>query len=709
MLAANPTAAQIELRGRLEKIIYNNGDYYVILLAVPEKPAVIATGSMFGVQEGDELTIWGKKVNHPTYGSQIKMERYEKAMPATKSALIDYLSSGLIKGVGPVLAKRLVETFGTDVLDIAMSEPIRLTEVKGISENKAEVISASITESIAFQQALSFLMPLGVTPKTALKAYKRWGGGTTARIQENPYCLTDLKMIGFTQADEIAQKLGIAPTSPFRIQAAILHTLRQASIRAGHCYLPTEELIRETLTMLDNQSIKRDHIAAALKNLEQTARLIFTPEYTQLAEHAIAESNIRCKIKEMLSGTSMPKNIDKAISQYEAKHKLKLAALQKEAIKQFFAHRIFILTGGPGTGKTETVRAICRIAKQLQHGIELKLAAPTGRASRRMTEVTGLHAETIHRMLGLREDDEAPLETIDADIIILDEVSMIDLFLANKLFQSINSRTKLLLVGDTDQLPSVGPGNVLKDLIKLGVPRVKLTEIFRQAEGSQIVTNAHRINQGDTKLLTGRDCHFYNIEDAAAIRSMILRLALAYKKKYSGIEGLQILSPMRRGPVGVNILNEQLQAVLNPPDPRKKEIKKHVIFREGDRVMQIVNNYEKDVFNGDVGMIESIEPNDEGDLYLTVRYPTGEVKYEQSELDELTLAYAMSIHKSQGSEYPVVIFPVTTSHYIMLKRNLIYTALTRATKSAVMIGTRKAYAIAVKNNTIQERHTRLAT
>lgn len=705
---------QLELHGIVRKIIHPKnkeqaaGDFYVFSLLLPDKTEETVCGSMFGVQEKDELTIWGERAKHPKFGWQIKMERYEKPVPTTEAGLVDYLSSGLVKGVGPVLAKRLVDAFGKETLDIAQNNPQRLIGIKGISPNKANVISAAITETIAFQQVLSFLIPLNVTPKTALKAFKKWGGGAIEQIKKNPYCMTDIKMVGFARADEIAWELGISLASPFRVQAAILHVLREAANKRGHCYLPTDELIKETLEILNTIGINDGSVRNALKTLAKQCRLIYETSYTQLYEFALAESNVRARLKQMSVPMPSVKGIESATDWYESKKKIKLADLQKKAVVQFFNHKAFILTGGPGTGKTETVRSICDIAQRIFPTAQIELAAPTGRASRRMAEVTGRHAVTIHRMLGLRGNEEDDVQRIKADILIVDEFSMMDLFLTDKLLKALPDTTRLLIVGDTDQLPSVGPGNVLKDLIQYGVPHVRLTEIFRQAKDSQIVTNAHRINAGETCLETGDDFFFVNIEEPAKIREKIIELAAGYFKKHGNVDGLQILSPMKKGQVGVEILNEKLQATLNPPAHHKPEIKKHVTFRVGDRVLQTMNDYEKGVFNGDVGIVKTIKPNEEGDQCVFVDYPAGEVQYYLNELDALTLAYAMSVHKSQGSEYPVVITPVTTSHYIMLARNLIYTAVTRASEKAIMVGTRKAHAVAVKNNNIQTRYTMLA-
>jgi exodeoxyribonuclease V alpha subunit len=703
--------AEEAIKGTVQAIIFPRNkqvsDFHVIALKSKAGEDIVA-GPMFGIRVGDKLSVWGERVKHPKHGWQIKLNRYEKALPATRHAIIDYLSCGLVKGVGPATAKKLVDAFGESTLDIAIKQPEKLATVKGISPAKAKTISESVVNTIACQKVISFLSQLGVTPNLAVKAFKKWGGATIDKINANPYCLTDLRMVGFTQADGIAKALGISPASEFRVKAGILHTLRESAALSGHCYLPAEELQKAVLTLLDSGEVGPGNVTGAVSSLAAEGRVVCADGCIQLYEHARDESIVFVKTSSMMRPVSWPKGLEAALSAYEAASKIKLHPLQKQAVRDFFSHKIFILTGGPGTGKTQTIRAIADIAEMLRPGSDIQLAAPTGRASRRMAEVTGRHAVTAHRLLGLRgEEDDQVQRTINADVLIIDEFSMVDLPLAGKLFAALAPDVRLLIVGDTDQLPSVGPGNVLKDLIRLGVPHVRLTEVFRQAAESQIIANAHKINSGDPSLLTGKDFFFCQREEPVQIQEALLSLVSQYIQKHGTIEGLQVLSPMKKGPVGVEELNKEIQALANPPSPDKAEIKKHVTFREGDRVIHLVNNYDKEVFNGDVGTIVSIAPDDDGELILTVRYPATEAEYLASDLDELTLAYAITIHKSQGSEYPAVLMPLTTSHYIMLARNLVYTAVTRATQKACIVGTRKAHAIAVKNNAVQMRYTRL--
>jgi exodeoxyribonuclease V alpha subunit len=713
------------VRGLIEKVIYRSidGEFCVAAFQTdqPGLPPVI-TGSLFGVHEKEAILIWGQIVNHSRYGPQIKVDRWEKPVPANREQVIEFLSSSVIKGCGPVTAKLLVDTIGENVLEIIMSEgPHVLQQVKGIGPVKAASLYKSLMENFEVQKVIGFFLPLGISSRIAVKAFKTWGSTAIEIVRQDPYRLTELSNIGFLAADEIAFKLGIDRDAYCRIVAGLKHVMTEAA-NSGHCYCFQQDLVKKALELLNRGGlyIKEDRLANVLLELCQAGEWVkegeaIFPAWAYLAEIKIARN--LSNILEAASSIVKETQFLSWLKNYELRHKIKLAPEQVTAVKQIFSCNLVILTGGPGTGKTQTIKAIADYFHQAFPGDRLKMAAPTGRAARRLSEVTGQEAQTIHRLLGIQPGkgpEYSLANPLPCELLIIDEVSMLDILLAETLFDAVESGTKVLLVGDPDQLPSVGPGNFLADLLAAGLPLVKLTKIFRQAAESQIVTNAHRVNQGlplvfDTQK---KDFYFIQQEQPEQIAKTILASALRFIQLGYSLEDMQILSPMRKGLIGTQALNNELQRVLNPNAMDKGQIQfGNTTFRLGDKVMQIKNNYDKLVFNGEVGIIEEITEDAEGNeagKEVIVRFGTEIAVYHYEDLEEIVLAYASTVHKSQGGEYPIIIMPVSTSHYIMLQRNLLYTAITRAKEKAILIGTRQALAIAVKNVRIKKRNTGLA-
>jgi exodeoxyribonuclease V alpha subunit len=716
------------LEGTLERITYYNEDtlFMVARLRSDDEQLHAIIGNLPRLSVGERLVLQGEWTVHRDYGRQFKVYRYETQAPHNEKGIRNFLASGLIKGVGPATAEKIVEHFGLEALDIIAGEPERLCEIPGIGEKKAAVIAESLQERQQIIKVMTFLQSYGVSVGYAARIYRRYGDDTVAIVSENPYRLaSEVFGIGFKTADKIALEMGLAPNSPHRLRAAILFQLMQAQ-EQGHVFLPLEELCQQVAAALVSKTetvttemVKEEieylaeHRRLVLEQLEEITAVYLTTLYQ-------AECYVAARLLELADSRSLLQAVEPAALAADG---LTLAPAQQQAVQQAVEAGLLVITGGPGTGKTTTIRALITLFHR--NGLEVMLAAPTGRAAKRMTEATGLEAKTIHRLLeyaqtegegpgfAFQRHEERPLQ---AHAVIIDEASMVDLPLFYYLLKAIPEGCKLILVGDMDQLPSVGPGNVLRDLITSAViPVVRLRQIFRQAEDSMIVTNAHRVNEGQLPLLNGSSDFFFIQEaDPDIILQQILQLCSVRLPRYKNrdpIDDIQVLSPMRRHRLGVEQLNIQLQATLNPPAPHKPELKLgHTTFRLGDKVMQIRNNYQKEVFNGDVGRITYIN-TDDGEMM--VMYPdvggAREVFYEQAELEELVLAYATSVHKSQGSEYPIVVLPVVTQHYILLQKNLLYTAITRAKELVVLIGTKKALGIAVRNNKVATRYSGLAT
>jgi exodeoxyribonuclease V alpha subunit len=725
------------IEGIVEEIIFRNeiNGYTVARLNTSDGSITIVGKSAF-INLEEMVELEGDWVYHDRFGEQFSFTKIKTTAPSTLKGIENYLASGLIPHVGKKTAKKIVERFGLDSLDIIQYNPERLKEIPGIGDKKLEKISKAYEEHRELRDIMVYLQQYDISINNGIKIYKKYGKETIKVIGENPYKLSeDIHGIGFITADNIAKKMGISEDSPFRIEAGLKFSMIN-SAGEGHCYLPKEELIKKSEKIL---KVDREAIEEAIQNLalRKNFYLVTEGEETLIyyMPYHIAENNVARKIIDlsMVEFDQLDVNIDEEVEKIEAREDITFGKKQVLAIKESLDNGVVIITGGPGTGKTTTINAIISIYEDLD--MKVVLAAPTGRAAKRMTETTGRESQTIHRLLefsfmeseeemSFNKDDESP---IDADVIIIDEASMIDILLMNSLLKAINPGTRLILVGDVDQLPSVGAGNVLRDLIESGCIRVvRLDEIFRQAEESMIIVNAHRINKGDYPILNEKDKDFFFMDTGSTQETLATILDLVQDRlpKYYGVDSLrdiQVLSPMRRGEVGINSLNKHLQEVLNPKDDNWQE--KQVgdeIFRIGDKVMQVKNNYKlkwnllKDgeevdtgegVFNGDLGFITDI--NNEESIVTVLFDDEKEVEYEFSELDEIKLSYATTVHKSQGSEFPVVLMPIHWGPPMLLTRNLIYTAITRAKKLVVLVGDRKYLSMMINNNKIAKRYSSL--
>ena len=706
------------ISGYLERVIYYNEENDFTVAKLKEKGKKELTtiiGNLSGINPGESLRLSGKWVHDKRFGEQFRVDTYQVVAPATVNGIKKYLGSGLIKGIGPIMAERIVRVFGLDTLDVIDKEPSRLAEVDGIGEKRISMITRAWQEQKEIRDVMVFLQGNGISAAYAAKIYKQYGNRSIELVRENPYRLaTDIKGIGFLTADKIAKNIGIEKNSPIRAKAAILYMLSELS-DDGHVYFPYNELIKKTEKRLE---IDENILTAAISSLLKENRIYIEETEDRavyLASFYVAEKGIALHLKRIKESSSSirPINSQKALEWVEERLGITLAERQREAVLLSTNSKVLIITGGPGTGKTTIIRAILKIFEMLK--VNIILCAPTGRAAKRMSEATGFPAKTIHRLLeyspkegGFKKNEGNPLS---ADLIIVDESSMIDTLLMYHMLKAVPSHAHLILVGDINQLPSVGAGNVLRDIISSNVfPVVTLNEIFRQAKRSMIVINAHRVNSGRFPLIKkpdkGKLTDFYFIyeEEPEKILNKIIRLCKERIPRRFGynIRDIQVITPMNRGIVGTSNLNAELQRELNQNNLGL--VYGSRIFKLGDKVMQVSNNYEKEVFNGDIGWVSNIS-QEEGEL--EVEYDGRKVVYERSELDEITLAYAVSVHKSQGSEYPVVIVPVVTQHYILLQRNLIYTAITRAKRLAILIGTKKALAIGIKNNKVEKRYTYL--
>ncbi len=730
------TTAGQTLRGTVERVTFHNEEtgWSVVRLRPESKvPArytnreglVTAVGVMPDVQPGAMLELRGSWDTHGKFGEQFKATQAIKTIPATRQGLEQYLI-GHIKGIGPKTARKITNRFGDKTREVLDNNPDRLSEIPGIKPHLVKRITAAWREDIQNREVSVFLQGHGITSNLASKIYKEYGADAIAIVQENPYRLArDIWGVGFRTADRIAQALGMGHNAPKRIEAGLAYALQQAAAREGHTYLPRAELVELCAELLN---IEVSPVESAIERACK-AGFIFqdwlkvddseTPEDIEalyLRTYYFAEKDTAYRLRTMLhtSASRLAKLRDADMDALQARLAAEgdivaLTAQQQDAVHAALTHKLSILTGGPGTGKTVSLRATIR-ALEL-HGHKFKLASPTGRAAKRLSQATGHKAQTIHRLLGYTAEGFEHNEgnPLDTDLVVIDEASMLDLRLANDLIKAIKPNTHLLLVGDVDQLPSVGAGDVLRDIIKSGIAHVtRLDAIFRQEAGSFIVSNAHRINHGQEPVYKGsNDFYFFGVEPDQVTHWVVDIVKNRIPNNF-GIhsEDVQVLAPMYRGAAGVNAINEALQAALNPPGNAEKNLGGQV-FRVGDRLMQVRNNYEKKVFNGDIGQLHSIDFNNQ---ILRVAFDEERfVDYDFSEFDELVHAFAISVHKSQGSEYPAVVIPLVTAHYVMLQRNLLYTAVTRAEKLVVLVGMRQAIHIAVQNNKIAQRHSGLAS
>ena len=732
----------ITISGVVERVTFYNEDngYSVFNVVTMENldsdDSITCVGYIPNVKQGESVKITGTKTVHPFYGEQINVEIYEKTEPQTERAVLLYLSSGVIKGIGPRIGKKIVDKFGMDTLKIMASNPERLAEIKGISKEKAISIGEVFREQAELRRAIMFLGDYGIKPSYALKIYKKYKDRTIDVVTKNPYTLADnITGIGFKISDSIAEKVGIAPDSKFRIRAGVRYVLNLAS-SSGHVFLPMDVLVNRSAELLSISPEKIDNEMTAMHIENQIwIERASDSQNVYLNFFYYAESYVARKLAELAQNYSEYSGYEDDIDALEAAENIKFASQQRQAIVSAMTHGVQVITGGPGTGKTTIINAIIKLCET--EDLDVSLAAPTGRAAKRMEEATGHTAKTIHRLLGVcnvsdddrrqsfEKNEDDPLET---DVLILDESSMIDIVLMHGLLKAINDGTRLIIVGDANQLPSVGAGNVLKDILKSGViPVVRLTEIFRQAQQSSIVTNAHKINNGEYPDLTKKDNDFFFIRrsNINELCSLIVDLVKRRLPKYLDCkpQEIQVLAPMRKSQIGIEQLNPILQEALNPPSPDKRQKEyRSVIYREGDKVMQIKNNYSTPwkvihkghildegigVYNGDEGIISFIDEDNE---YVEVEFEGHKiVHYDYSQLDELTLSYAVTIHKSQGSEYKAIVMPIHSGPPMLMTRNLLYTGLTRAKKLAVIAGVADTVNKMVDNNREINRYTALCS
>jgi exodeoxyribonuclease V alpha subunit len=735
------------LDGVLERVTFANPETgYTIARVGPAhggSELVTVVGALLGAQVGESLRLRGRWTSHPKYGRQFEVHSYTTVLPATTQGIQRYLGSGLIKGIGPVMAERMVAHFGVDIMHVIESEPARLIEVEGLGPKRTAKITAAWAEQKAIKEVMVFLQGVGVSTSLAVRIYKKYGDEAIAMVRDEPYRLAaDVWGIGFKTADAIAAAVGIARDSPERIKAGLAYTLSEAA-DDGHCYLPAPNLMADAAKILEvpaelitpcldelaaAEGVIREAVPAAGPAASPGAALsaqagtvpqvpaVYLPPFL-MAERALSSALLRL-LASPADRLAAFRDVDwdKALAWLRSRTGAPLAPEQEEAVRLALTSRVAVLTGGPGCGKSFTVRSVVALARA--KGAKVVLAAPTGRAAKRLAELTGHEAATIHRLLQLKPGGEPSFDAttpLDADLVVVDETSMVDLILANKLVKAVPSGAHLLLVGDVDQLPSVGAGEVLRDLLTAGtLPVVRLTKIFRQAQQSGIVVNAHKINAGQPPGLTGfADFFWFACDEPEEIPDLVTDIVARRIPARFGLDprrDVQVLCPMHRGPAGAGNLNLALQQALTPfRDGQPERRYGGRVFRVGDKVTQLRNNYEKGaagVFNGTVGVVTGISLEDHVLTMLTDE--DEQVEYGFDELDELAHAYAVTIHRSQGSEYPAVVIPLTMSSWMMLQRNLLYTGVTRAKKLVVLAGSRRALAVAVRSKGSGRRHTALA-
>ncbi|HIR76800.1 MAG TPA: ATP-dependent RecD-like DNA helicase [Candidatus Choladousia intestinipullorum] len=726
-----------KLEGYIDHIIFRNSDNgYTVLVLSTSGEEITCVGTLSYVGEGEKVELQGQYISHPSYGEQFKIESYTVKAPEDEESVERYLGSGAIKGVGVALAARIVRHFAGDTIRIIEEEPERLAEIKGISERMAREIAAQVYEKRDMRKAMIFLQQFGITTALAVKIYQQYGPELYKVIQENPYRLAeDLSGVGFRIADEIAMRAGVQADSEYRVKCAVFYVLGQAGAE-GNVFLPKERLMEKAEQLLGVALSDIDHY---LTDLAVERKIVIKQEEDQTRVYSASAYFVEMSTARMLCDLNMKGEVDESavltkIASIEKETGTILDEKQKEAVTEAVRCGLLVITGGPGTGKTTTINTL--ISYFESEGLQILLAAPTGRAAKRMTEATGYEARTIHRMLeisGLQEEQAGGFERnaqnpLDADVIIIDEMSMVDIYLMHALLDAVTVGTRLIMVGDRNQLPSVGPGSVLKDVIDSGkVPVVRLTRIFRQASESDIVMNAHKINRGEPVALDNRSRDFFFLRrtDANVIISIVIQLIREKLPRYVDAKpyDIQVLTPMRKGLLGVERLNRILQEYLNPPAQKKRQHEQNgTIFREGDKVMQIKNNYQTEweirgrygipvekgigVFNGDMGIIREINLQTER---VTVEFDEQRiVEYPYSSLEELELAYAVTIHKSQGSEYPAVVIPLLSGPRMLMNRNLLYTAVTRARKCVTVVGDDVTFRQMIENTSEQKRYTALA-
>lgn len=722
------TADETEtLEGTLERVVFQNRESaWTVARIKPEGGGVqvTAVGPLTGVTEGTPLHLTGRWVTDPKYGRQFKVESYRTKSPETVVGIERYLGSGLVPGIGPELAKRIVARFGLDTLEVIEKHPERLTDVEGIGAARIEKIAGAWDAQKEIQDVMVFLRGAGISSAFAARVYKRWGSDAIGLVRENPYRLTEIWGIGFRTADAIAQNMGIPATSPDRLQTGLVHVLITLS-EDGHVHVPVDQLRERAAELL---TVEADLLDEPLEALVGGDKVVLETlgdrgPCISLKSLWIDETEAARALAELATTPMKRFKIDatRALAELEAELGVELAHQQRRAIEAATADKCVVVTGGPGVGKTTIIRGVVQIFSRQHRAVAL--AAPTGRAAKRLSESTGREALTLHRLLEYQPQtggfNRGPDQPLEFDAVIIDEVSMVDIALFHALLIALPPEAQLILVGDIDQLPSVGPGAVLADVIaSRAATVVELTEIFRQAAESSIILNAHRINSGELPELSpppGRDArrsdfYFVDREDPAAARDTVVELVaerIPEKLGFDPMTEIQVLAPMHRGELGTVALNLALQARLNPEHEGVAQLRRgDRAFRDGDKVMQIKNDYDKNVFNGDIGRIVSVS---RGDRPIVVEMIDGRrCDYERSELDQLIHAYAVSVHKSQGSEYPAVIIPLVTQHYMMLQRNLLYTGITRGKQLVILVGSQRAVQMAVRNQSTKQRWTWLA-
>lgn len=723
-----------KISGYIDHIIFRNEENgYTVMVMICDGEEVTCVGSLQYINEGELIEAEGTYTQHSTYGTQFKISSFELKAPEDEMAMERYLGSGAIKGIGSALAARIVRRFKGDTFRIMEEEPERLAEIKGISEKKAREIAQQMEEKRDVRKAMIFLQKYGISSALSVKIYNQYGERLYRIIEENPYQMTDeIQGVGFKIADEIAEKAGIHTDSDFRIRSGLFYALKQ-SMSEGHIYLPRLELFQRGAELL---GVSAEAMERNLMDLAMDRKIVLKEDRVYCSQNYYLELNTAKMLHDLnVTADIADDTVMKKLSDIETETQTMLEDLQKEAVVQAVNHGLLVITGGPGTGKTTTINTL--IHYFASEGLEILLAAPTGRAAKRMTEATGYEAQTIHRLLeisGVPEEESAGYHfernmenPLEADVIIIDEMSMVDLFLMHALLSAVSVGTRLIMVGDVNQLPSVGPGSVLRDIIHSECfPVVRLNKIFRQASESDIVVNAHKINEGQHVVLDNksRDFFFLKRDDANVIISVMLTLVMKKMPKYvdAGMLDIQVLTPMRKGLLGVERLNMILQEYLNPRSPEKKEKEYGAgLFREGDKVMQIKNNYQIEweirgaygipvekgvgVFNGDMGIVSEI--NEYAEQMTVVFDDNKYIEYSFKELEQLELAYAITIHKSQGSEYPAVVIPLLSGPRMLMSRNLLYTAITRARKCVTLVGSDQVFQQMIDNEMEQKRYSTL--